>query len=85
MRNAIWGTAVAASIGISAHRGFNYLSTKSNNEHYAERVQADIQKAEVMQELLQIPGYQSYLQQRKELTERLLEDELRMDVDIIGD
>ncbi len=71
IKNAIWGTAVAVSIGISAYSGFDYLKARDTN--YPQRVQADVQRIEAMQTLLQNPEYKEYLQQRKEFTKELVD------------
>ena len=91
IKNVIWGTAVAVSIGMSAYCGFDYL--KEKNVNYPARVQADIQKAERMSELdaqrnerlqtlLSTPEYQNYLQQRKEFTKELVVSERVRDIEV---
>ena len=45
-RNALWALALTGSVAVysAVYSGFNYLSTKNTNEHYAAHAEVDTKK-----------------------------------------
>ncbi|HIH91944.1 TPA: hypothetical protein HA281_04015 [Candidatus Woesearchaeota archaeon] len=68
-RNALWALALTGSVAVysAVYSGFNYLSTKNTNEHYAAHAEVDTKKIKAIDDLLSNPAYAAYIAKRQEL------------------